>query len=249
VHQNQISKKFNNQNVFVVVILVLFFGMFLAYSGIASKIVQAATNIIMSSEIGQDSAANRLIADTLDDTWRSTLAADACFQTPVIGDFGAVDATSSIKNVTIGSTNLSFELRDMNGTLPFGVPATTQGNISGYSTLQDNAPKPQSLYSSTFWNENSGSTSNKNALLITFSQNVYSFGAWFGDLETRTDDPNLAAKFKLFDASMNEISSTDVNTSSTMASCGGTFIGCGNKQTKWLSFYGNDPVCCNKRLH
>jgi hypothetical protein len=79
---------------------------------------------------------------------------------------------------------------------------TSFPSISDASSLQDTAPKPFSLQNELFRNEESaGSTTSKNGILFEFSEPVIGFGAWFGDVETRTDGTGVAAEVRLFDYS------------------------------------------------
>jgi hypothetical protein len=52
-----------------------------------------------------------------------------------------------------------------------------------------------------YWTENIGATTSKNALLFDFSEPFASFGAWFGDIETRQDGSGADARYYLLDAS------------------------------------------------
>ena len=71
------------------------------------------------------------------------------------------------------------------------------GSSTSSRTLQDCAPRPQSLYDGSrpqprFWNALYGASTDLNAVMFEFPQPVRAFGAWFGDLETRTDGHGVA---------------------------------------------------------
>lgn len=149
------------------------------------------------------------------------------------------------------------------------------------ATLQDRAPRPQSLFPgtggglplqwSTRVNDDPTDTSTRDGVLFTFSQSVRSFGAGFGDVETRFDpDPTdqliegTPARLKLLDSSgnvlLNEAISTDFRLEPDggdpdtdpdriaidQSLCGGLVTGdghegCGNQATRWLGFTSDAP--------
>ena len=152
---------------------------------------------------------------------------------------------------TVGGIDLTITLLNMDGSGDFGgTPASitaTYPRITRSSTLQDGAPRPNSLYSSTeadrprYWNETIGSGLNRNAILLQFSEPISAFGAWFGDVETRTDGSGTPAQVQLFNASNNMIEDQIIPTSTSNQSlCGDpvdpNYAGCGNETTRWTGF-------------
>jgi hypothetical protein len=128
-----------------------------------------------------------------------------------------------------------------------GHPGSTIKLSSG-DTLQGGSPRPTGLYNSgnqePFWNENSGSSSSRNAVLFTFSQPVGAFGAWFGDLETRTDGKGKPAEIRLFNEAGDLLKKEELSTSTLdQSACGSSsFKGCGNKTTRWLGFISSQSL-------
>ena len=122
------------------------------------------------------------------------------------------------------------------------------------ATLQDNAPRPTSQYSTSantcFWNETDTENTYNNTAKFDFgSTGVLGFGAWFGDLETRTDEDGLPAFVKIFGTNGVLISSTQVLPSTlNQANCGSpntigaNFVGCGNQTTRWIGFNSTVPI-------
>ena len=151
-------------------------------------------------------------------------------------------------------------------------PQNTTVNSS--AAMQDCAPYPTSYWDSDvltagaqtlpFWNnvDNSGISANTlDGVLFDFSTPIQAFGAWFGDVESRTvarpedNEAPLAprakeptpAYLKLFDASGNLIYESVILPSTTPqddTTCGGPdittdLLGCGNQSTRWVGLF-----CC-----
>jgi uncharacterized repeat protein (TIGR01451 family) len=147
--------------------------------------------------------------------------------------------SGSLGNSSMGTLNTSSTYRN---------PYTP---IPASGTLQDCAPYPQSLYDTDpslagdqyerQWNALTGEASTADGVLFNFDIPLSNFGAWFGDMETRTNTP---AYMKLFDASGNLVLEQAINTSTPSPSdttCGGPnqgsdLIGCGNQATRWVGF-------------
>ena len=117
------------------------------------------------------------------------------------------------------------------------------------ASLQDCAPRPSSLYDTAgqprYWNAVGGDGANLDAAFFAFSEPVAAFGAWFGDVETRTDGQGVTAYVKLFDVDGNVLSLTPIPTSTPDQSlCGGPqssdYIGCGNQSTRWIGFQSSN---------
>jgi len=124
--------------------------------------------------------------------------------------------------------------------------------------MQDHAPKPQTLYTAgkAYYNESSGSTSSRNALLFTFAQPIRAFGAWLGDVETRTDGNGTTALLRLLDDSGVRIGDDiQIPTSTATADqslCGApvndSYVGCGNRTTRWIGFVADDATPVKQML-
>jgi trimeric autotransporter adhesin len=206
----------------------------------------------ISPEVYGSSVAARSLTDTLDDNWRNAV-------------FPQTSPSWSGTNINTISNNES-NLFTING-VDVGVALVnvdTSGNCSGtvntgsppqltnFLTLQAGAPRPASLYNNTspssYWAEGGGLNTNRNGALFTFSRPVSAFGAWFGDLETRTNG-GTPAILRLLDAAGNRIGK-DIAIAPTNISNGGGFVsvdqsqcggatnpnGCGNNTTRWIGF-------------
>ncbi|MEM1252861.1 MAG: hypothetical protein AAGI69_10535 [Cyanobacteria bacterium P01_H01_bin.21] len=203
----------------------------------------------ISDEVGFNNATSRAQVDTLDTPWQSaatTIGATIITQnqipagsnTTISGNAHTLFTTASGITVT---TSL-HDVTDVDLSIPnsIGFVATGNAQLSTNDTLQGNAPRPASFYNTTahsrYWNENSGSTTSRNAILFDFSEPVTAFGAWFGDLET---SPNgTSAIVRLLDASGNRIGD-DIVVPPTIdpSQCGAaSFRGCGNRTTRWIGF-------------
>jgi len=144
--------------------------------------------------------------------------------------------------------DLSFN--DVVDTNSIGIPANSQGNlnINTTSSMQDYSPKPISWLDLPYWSESSGSSTSgsRNALLFEFHDSemnpigVNSFGAWFGDIETRTD--SVPAFARVYDSAQNSLTQNIIiseNDGSDLNQCGNTTgvgQGCGNHTTRWIGF-------------
>jgi uncharacterized repeat protein (TIGR01451 family) len=234
----------------------------------------------ISNEVRGNIAAARTLVDNLDDTWR-TAAGGASTGTvqPWFGTttapVGSANSFTYLDPKTASSTSVSVQLVQ----IPIGTDAncagttTTSGGAASLSNsvaLQASAPRPASLYDTSnqplFWNETSaGGTSDvkRNAVLFTFTQPVKSFGAWFGDVETRTIN-GTPAILRLLDADGNRIGQ-DITVDPTnmydgnppvlqavnQSLCGGnanTEPGCGNQSTRWIGFVDSSTIARVKQV-
>lgn len=233
---------------------------------VISAAVSASSASASCAGSGVASAAIRFNVDTLDDTWRARAQSRGAttFAPIVLPVEIPVAATPETYSFTGSSVTVAVSLRDVphdqlppyggpSGGAGVGTPATTNSNgpttgVSSTRTLQDCAPYPAQFYGtsaatqSPMWNEVAGNGTDVNAVLFTFSSPVSSFGAWFGDLETRAD--TAPGWIKLFDAS-GVVSYegpivTAADTGVSDATCGGSpgadTTGCGNRSTRWVGF-------------
>jgi uncharacterized repeat protein (TIGR01451 family) len=229
----------------------------------------------LSAEVRRDVAATRPLVNALDDNWRTAVGQPT---DPVLeGWYGKSTAPSAGPTsftyrdpLTATTTAVSVDVVQ----IPIGGSANCAGElrtagsapaISFSDTLQSSAPRPASLYNNTdqpgYWNEtNAGATNDgkRNAVRFTFDQPIKAFGAWFGDLETRTDGNGPPAILRLLDAAGNRIGADIVIAPNTLydaiapdpetvnqSVCGGsanTEPGCGNQSTRWISFVDSSAV-------
>ncbi|MGQ0541252.1 MAG: carboxypeptidase-like regulatory domain-containing protein [Blastocatellia bacterium] len=218
--------------------------------------------IFNSDEAGPDNPGNRTTADTYDDAWRTgSIAAGAnFFSTPwaggAAGTFlnGGTLFTISGITVTLSSVNMDTAL-ETGSHLCFGTSLTSDPSLagSGGTNLQDDSPRPAQLAGSGTYLEavNTGDLTSRNALRFQFSSDVRSFGAWFGDLETRTDLFGRPAIIRLLDVNNNIIGQdilVGTSTADQPNDCDSTqtgrdpfgLSGCGSKTTRFIGFVDND---------
>lgn len=200
-------------------------------------------------------------------------------------DIGTVGATPYALPIANTDVTVSIALHNMTASDAGGVTATTAMSWGSPATgsapdlifgsteqLQDCAPKPTRLVSTgeggplasptPYWTVGGfGSAADQSTLdsvLFTFSEPVDNFGAWFGDLETRSDDAGGAGGelgfIKLYDASGAVLSvqpivptvQTPIVPGVTPFGCGGSSSAdssaCGNHGTRFLGFTWDTPV-------
>ena len=204
---------------------------------------------------GAPSMASRVALDGQDDSWRSSAVANSLtsINMPWTGGTGMTTSNTSSTptnlfthsgiSVTAALHNVTNGNADCDGTIN-----GNQGNLDNNDTLQDTAPRPQQFYVAgnqpRFFNENAGSSSNRNGIVFEFSTPVRAFGAWFGDLETRNDGMAQAAFLRLVDSSGNRIGNDIIippNGTPDESVCGGggastSPSACGNETTRWVGF-------------
>ncbi len=230
-------------------------------------------NPYISQEVTRNVIATRNLTDTLDDDWRAAATGGTSQGNIVQPWFGTTNALGSVSNFTYvdpatsATTNTTVELVEV----PIAdiAPCAGQANDSSSNpilgtgdSLQASSPRPASLYDSSnqpaFWNQTpvppSSTDNSRFAVRFTFDSPVKSFGAWFGDLETRIED-GTPAVLRLLDASGNRIGNdiaiapnqiSDGNSTQTVdqSQCGnsGTETGCGNESTRWVGFIDNNAI-------
>lgn len=203
----------------------------------------------ISDEVGFNSATSRAQVDTLDTPWQSaidTIGATIVTQNQISTDSNTTITSNAYELFTTASgIAVTASLHDVTAadlSIPNSVGSISSGDaqLRANNTLQGDAPRPASFYNTTaqprYWNENSGSTTSRNAVLFDFSEPVTAFGAWFGDLET---NPNgTSAIVRLLDVNGNRIGNDIIVPPTTDPSdCGPTtFRGCGNRTTRWIGF-------------
>ncbi|NEO34284.1 MAG: hypothetical protein F6K36_28550 [Symploca sp. SIO3C6] len=217
--------------------------------------------IYISDEVGFDSITSRTRVDTQDDNWRNGAINSGAtnFTQNLIpaGTRESISATAYPLITTASGIAVEVSLRDLTNAelaLPNSTGTVVTGNprLDSSNTLQGSAPRPASLYNTSaqprFWNELSGSLSSRNAILFTFSESVVAFGAWFGDLETRTDGNGTPAILRLLDTEGKRIGDDIIIPTSTLnqSNCSSSFRGCGNSTTRWIGFL--DPEAEVKQM-
>jgi hypothetical protein len=236
-----------------------------------SRVTYAAPLLVISTEAGQNSAANRAIVDTQDDAWRSQLSSigacvGGCIEQGLMPNSGTHINGSSVFTSSWGAavnvsswTNVDLTNNALTGSaVNNGAYASASGN-----GMQDDSPRPTSLVSSTngFFTQSSAGTGARNGILFEFSTPVRAFGAWFGDLETRNIG-GTPAVIRLYDSSGVLISDDNLLTSTadqSQCSLGNgapageiptsnDFNGCGNDMTRWIGFIAERSQLVSKML-
>ena len=223
------------------------------------------------------------LADTLDDAWETDANADtvvtAFLDDAPLGPLPAAGFTVDFPGTPVTATVTSREVlpadRDSLGPNTFGTASTlatpelSNGNNMPDQQMQDCAPKPMSLIDynggplagpTPMWNAVGGSlnANSYDAVLFEFNQPIRSFGAWFGDIESRIDDSiaqdgsgGELAYIKLFDVDGNVLALEPILPNDQRANgaenaddeygCGDPdqnddFSSCGNHGTRFLGF-------------
>lgn len=252
------------------------------YCTIGSGVNDTSIQRYISTEAGNTSAAAaitnnlRNYSDNMDNNWRvATGGQNSGIAFPWFGTSSKPGSRTSFiykePNSNTPNTTTVTSLR-----IPFDATTACRGdsnssanNSSGLlfgATMQEGAPRPTSLYNTLdqpgFWESTGASGNNsRSAVRFTFTQPVKSFGAWFGDLETRTIG-NVPAYLRLLDSSGNRIGQdisidsqdlydgTSLNGTNPIVqtTCGGSSsntpskLGCGNRATRWIGFVDNASV-------
>ena len=228
------------------------------------SVAGAATTSDSSDEVGGTSVAAHTTAQNFRSSWASrvttnggTPAPPMTLTSPTYSNGSPV--TGVINVASDGTTTSVARTRYTTGASPTLVgtsptPGTATCTTAGTS-LQGGAPRPTSLQSNSscstaagFAYSEAGGTAaegtTRDAVEFTFSRPVLGFGAWFGDLETRTDGRGVAAVVRLYGAGGVLLSNRQVAPGPTylpQTSCSNDYTGCGNNTTRWLSFVA-DPA-------
>lgn len=231
----------------------------------SGQVFAAPATIFSTDEVTGTGVTSRADTDALNDPWEAAVISSLGV---TASDFevGGID-NATLPNVLSASNglNVTVSLNDMTNiadTTDFGVPANTQGSAGNATstTMQDSAPKPSSIYdtgSSAYYNEISGSGSSRNGLVFDFSQPTSNFGAWFGDVETRTDGSGTAAEVRLYDSAGIFMSSHIVEPMPSdpafdQSQCGApvqdNFRGCGNRSSRWIGFVADPTMLVSKMI-
>lgn len=225
-----------------------------------AEAAQAAPAEWISNEVGGTNAAARTAAQALQDPWRAAvLAHGASLETLVMSSTSTPSFTSGapisgvIGTASNGTTVSVQRTRYTAGGSPSYIGVSTNPGIATCSTsgnrLQDDSPRPSSLVGGTgcagaggFGYSASGGNADDNAtrdgLEFVFSAPVLAFGAWIGDLESRTDN-GVPALLRLHDARGALLSETVIAPDASVipqSQCGTGVMGCGNQTTRWIGF-------------
>ncbi|MDQ7030509.1 MAG: hypothetical protein Q9O62_12390 [Ardenticatenia bacterium] len=224
----------------------------------------SSVSITFTSEVSGNNHAGRQAAAALNDQWITDTrsAGLICFyQLDSIfagGYFTYTAGTQAEITGTIGPFSVSISNRDMTNITDVNDIGQLGGDVvissSLGKSLQDSAPMPDpdpaapggthGWYQVSdgsaweYWNENSGDTATRNGVLFTFSPPVPAFGAFFGDLETRTDGGGTPAELRYKVAGGSVITQSIPTSTSNQSICGSGVPGCGNQTTRWIGLRG-----------
>ncbi len=205
------------------------------------------TEYISSVEVYGGSTAARTLTDSLDDPWRAAILPQTSPSWTGTNTNAIANNESNLITINGVNTDVAFVNVDATGDCTGVVNTGAVPQLTNSATLQGTAPRPSSLTTGSYWNESGGDANNRNGVLFTFSRPVSAFGAWFGDLETRTDGSGTPARLRLLDPAGNRIgrdiqivpttaSNGTTSTTINQRDCGGNFNGCGNNSTRWIGF-------------
>ncbi len=245
----------------------------------AGGTVSAATSLTVynSTEAGSNSAATRTAVDAQDDAWRTgATAANLGNSFFTVTDTVTAQSTVNVPRTNIFNIfglNISYDYRDF----PLDYRTTARPCIGSQIATaservtflsKDNAmqtaqsaPRPASLYNPNnqplVYDEIEAANqpnriNTANAVLFTFSTPVKAFGAWFGDIESRTANGGggVPALVRFLDASGNRIGSDVLIQPMTgsQSGCGDSNSGCGNQSTRWIGFTDTNAAARVKQM-
>lgn len=228
-----------------------------------------------SQEAGPNGAAARTTVDTFDDAWRTGVTSASLGNSFfTISNTVTPQSTVAVPQTnafSIFSLNISYDYRDFQQDFRttarpcIGSTIATVGERVAFlsknnamQTSQD-APRPASLYNASnqplVYDEIEASNqpnriSTANAVLFTFSTPIKAFGAWFGDVETRTTGSGNPAIVRFLDSSGNRIGSDVLiqPRTTSQTSCGDSATGCGNEMTRWIGFTDTNAAARVKQM-
>ncbi len=222
----------------------------------------------------------REAADRLDQSWRALVGADRY----VVGEIGldtesdpALDPSSEPDPdptpitfadldlpVVVSGHDVSPDEADSTDPESWGridPAATGDPDLARSDTLQDCAPLPSRADAAEVderpvqWQVTDGEGELLDAVVFDFAAPVSAFGAWFGDVESRTDGEGRPAVVKLFDEDGVVVAIETLapdrpvplgDDPSGRTSCGGDddsdALACGNQATRFIGFVTAEPV-------
>ena len=209
----------------------------------------------VSSEVSGNSAAARTAVDALRTPWVTTLAADGyTAPSPMVLTAPVTTTVSGVIGTTAVGTTVSVDRSRYSAsrTAPVFVAASpNQGTAACTNnglSVQGLAPRPASLVGNaacsngngTVYTESGGTGegTTRDAVTFSFSRPVWGFGAWFGDLETRTDGQGVPAIVRLLSSTGTVLEEFQVAPDVNQSACSNAAPGCGNNSTRWVGFTG-----------
>lgn len=203
--------------------------------------------VFCSAEVDDAIQDSHQRVDTLDDAWRSAMPGSKF----VVGRITNAELPTVVggmfnSGVSVSLRNVSAV--DLANPLAIGAANEKQGyaDVATDPKMQEGAPKPACLIAvqAAAWNEVAGKKDSRNAVLFEFDPPTRAFGAWFGDLETRSDGKGTRAVLRLFDAQGQPPGPDTLipSTTSNQDMCREERAGCGNQTTRWIGFLAEDSA-------
>ena len=230
----------------------------IAFSMVAT-IAPAVATPFTSAEVGGTNAAARTAASDLRTPWVDAVTAQGltvpppALLTAAVGDVisGPIVTTAagtvlSVERARYSTDALAPVFLEMSPNQPTAVCP------SNGRRLQAQSPRPTMVLGNAGCTNGNGTVyatqggareqRTRDAVEFTFDRPVAAFGAWFGDLETRTDGSGVPAIVRVYDAAGDLHDEWNVVPSTADQSlCGGRFRGCGNNTTMWIGYSG-EPI-------
>ncbi|MBX3196294.1 MAG: hypothetical protein KF727_14500 [Microbacteriaceae bacterium] len=163
-----------------------------------------------------------------------------------VGDPLAGDLATSPDGVTVSVMRARYSL---DPTAPVFVEYSPNSGVAACGgsgrQMQGGASRPSVLTGladcsdlGVVYNEfgGSGEASTRDAVELSFSRPVIAFGAWFGDLETRTDGQGVPAVVYLFGPEGDLVEQFQVTPDGDQSLCENSARLCGNETTRWVGF-------------
>lgn len=232
--------------------------------------------IYNSTEEGPNSAAARTAVDAQDDAWRAAAVSQNIGNSFITYSDTTTPENLSAplpQSFNVGGVNVSYDFRDFpTNYRSISYPCTGDQIVdeslrrtflskradmqtSPTSGISNEAPRPASLHNPNNQPliydeiEQPGRNTTINATVFTFSFPVKGFGAWFGDVETRTDGSGQPLTVRFLDASGNRIGEDVlIEPRAVQTGCGGSNAGCGNRVTRWIGFTDSNPTARVKQM-
>ncbi|MEL0627213.1 hypothetical protein V6245_09685 [Salinibacterium amurskyense] len=222
----------------------------------------AATYVHISDEVSGNNIAGRASASLLRDAWGAAITARGATVPAPLAIAGVENTElSGVIATSVAGTTISVE-RSMYtlGLAPTFVGVSPSQGIAQCTgsgrTLQSSAPRPDVILGNTDCDDANGFTygesggnsqeaNTRDGIEFTFGgTGALAFGAWFGDLETRTDGLGVPALLRLYDGDGSLLSEAEIEPAGDQSTCSNSSTGCGNRSTRWIGFVAdlNTPV-------
>lgn len=224
-----------------------------AVAMIVMSAAPASAAAFASGEVTGGSVAARLATTALRDAWAADVVArglttpspQILTAVPGVVISGPIGTTATGVTTSVERTRYTADRLN-----PVFVAASTNQGTAACTgsglTMQGSSPRPSILAGNagctngtgTVYTEagGAGEATTRDAVEFSFSRPVAGFGAWFGDLETRTDGLGVPAIVRLLDPDGDLVSEWQVVPEGDQSLCGNAGVGCGNNASRWIGF-------------